>query len=81
MAIALAPVAYASGSDCYNTPMTTRPSNSVFWFFILAAGLFVASRSLFPQSSGCLCLTGRCPVPTATASQTDDASEQVALKP
>ncbi|HQR09602.1 MAG TPA: hypothetical protein PLN21_22460 [Gemmatales bacterium] len=61
--------------------MISKPSNSIFWFFIVAAGLFVGSKSLFPQS-GCSCLSGRCRVPTATVPQVDDTltNEQVAQK-
>ncbi|MFT3881294.1 MAG: hypothetical protein QM703_16725 [Gemmatales bacterium] len=60
--------------------MATQPSNSVFWYFILAACLFMGSRMLFPASTGCCYLGGRCPVPTTTVPQQNDtiANEQVA---
>jgi hypothetical protein len=62
--------------------MTTQPSHSVFWYFILAACLFMGSRILFPASSGGCCLSGRCTVPTATVPLQDDTviNEQIAQK-
>lgn len=61
--------------------MITQPSSSIFWFFVLAACLFVGSRSMYPQA-GCCCLSGKCTVPTATVPQQTDTiiNEQIAQK-
>jgi len=54
--------------------MNTKPASSIFWFFILAAALYVGSREFFSHGS-CTCLSGHC-VPVATMPQVDKSVEE-----
>ena len=60
----------------YNIFMLPKPASTIFWFFILAAALFVGSRSFFSQGS-CTCLSEHCvPEPMATVPQVEVPVEE-----